>query len=348
MANSEYQGFFLFGFEKRQWLKLLIINTFIAVFLALVTQTDFWINFIYSQSIGISVASFVCISLTLKKKRNPHILQLGIAIVLGVLVGISLATFLTGSEEMIMVEKNRDIMISSFLYSIIIGCIVVYYFSLIAKHQEISNQLNIEKLKQIEYERALIDNNLKLLQAQIEPHFLFNTLSNILSLIDSRPHDAKVMLESFTDYLRASLSRTRESDTTLGDEIDIVNAYLSIQKIRMGKRLNYDIACADDLKEIRFPPLLIQPLVENSIRHGLESEIDGGSIMLNIDKKAGILSVTVVDTGKGTNNMDTDGIGLKNIKQRLTSLFAEDADLFIEKNEPKGLKVTLHIPLGEL
>jgi len=335
-------------FDRFQWLKLLAINTLIAIFLTLAAQTNFWINIIYSQSIGISIASLICL-ITLKRKgKEPNIFLYGVAIILGVIIGITFASLIVGSGKIVDGENGRDIMMSSIIYSTMIGCIVVFYFVLIEKQQKISNQLNVEKLKQVEYERMLTENNLKLLQAQIEPHFLFNTLSNVLSLIDSRPDDAKKMLEHFTHYLRASLSRTRENDTTLRDEINIVNAYLNIQKIRMGKRLNFNIEVDDYLNDIPFPPLLIQPLVENSIRHGLESEIEGGNVEIKAVQENDMLFIKVSDTGKGATKLKSDGIGLKNIRERLRSLFQNRAEIKTEVNSPKGLIVTLNIPLEKI
>jgi len=331
-------------FDKTQLLKLLAINSLIALILTLVTQSDFWINLIYSQSIGISIATLVYFMALRKLEGEPNVFRLGLAIILGVGIGITIATIMTGNEGMIAEESGQEVIISSFFYSTIIGSIVVFYFSLIAKQQKISNQLNIEKIKQVETERALAENNLKLLQAQIEPHFLFNTLSNVLGLIDSRPDDAKKMLENFTNYLRASLSRTRECDTTLKDEIDIVNSYLSIQKIRMGNRLSFDIKIDDDLYDFPFPPLMIQPLVENSVRHGLEPEIEGGHIDVRVINNDKIVSIVVSDTGKGEIKFEKEGVGLNNIRERLASLFQHNAELKIEKNKPKGLIVTIQAP----
>jgi len=335
-------------FDRFQWLKLLAINTLIAIFLTLAAQTNFWINIIYSQSIGISIASLICLIALKRKGKEPSIFLYGVAIILGVIIGITFASLIVGGGKIIDGENGRDMMMSSIIYSTMIGCIVVFYFVLIEKQQKISNQLNIEKLKQVEYERMLTENNLKLLQAQIEPHFLFNTLSNVLGLIDSRPDDAKKMLEHFTHYLRASLSRTRENDTTLRDEINIVNAYLNIQKIRMGKRLNFNIDIDDSLEDTPFPPLLIQPLVENSIRHGLESEIEGGNVEIKAVKKNNMLSIKVSDTGKGATKLKSEGIGLENIRARLISLFQDDAEIKIDVNNPKGLIVTLNIPLEKI
>jgi len=331
--------------EWSMWPKLLVINTLIAIFLTLVTQSNFWINLIFSQCIGISIASLVCLIALGYKEKEPGLIVYAIAIILGVIIGISIASVIINTGKLSTGENERAFVLSSFIYSIMIGSVVVFYFSLIGKQQRITNQLNMEKLKQVEYERALNENNLKLLQAQIEPHFLFNTLSNVLSLIDSRPDDAKQMLEYFTRYLRASLSRTRDNKTTLGDEMEIVNAYLSIQKIRMGKRLNFKIEIAQSMNDIPFPPLLIQPLVENSVLHGLESEVEGGEISVTVSHDNNKLSISVADTGKGAASLGGDGIGLNNIRERLTALFQHNADIKTIANEPKGLIVTLTIPL---
>ncbi len=334
-----------FEFDRRQWLKLIFINTLIAITLSLMTNNSFWFSLLYSQAIGISIATAISLLWLRREDKEPSIIWLAIAIVTGVVVGTTFATLISGNYKNVDDEGRQWLIISSFIYSIIIGCVVSYYFYLIARQREISNQLTLEKLKQAEYERALTENNLKILQAQIEPHFLFNTLSNVIGLIDQRPDDARKMLEHFTHYLRASLSRTREPNTTLEDEMTIVNAYLSIQKIRMGERLNYKITVDETLNATPFPPLLIQPLVENSVRHGLEPEIAGGEIGVEIYKKNNRLTIIVSDTGKGADNLQSDGIGLKNIRERLSSLFPDGASIEIRANRPKGLKTTLQIPL---
>jgi len=337
-----------FKFDRRQWLKLIVINTLIAIILSLITKNSFWVTLLYSQAIGISIAASIALLLLRREGKKPSIIWLAIAIISGVVVGTTFASLVSGNYKTVGDEGRQGLIISSFIYSIIIGCIVSYYFYLVARQREISNQLTLEKLKQAEYERALTENNLKILQAQIEPHFLFNTLSNVIGLIDQRPDDARKMLEHFTHYLRASLSRTRECDTTLEDEIAIVNAYLSIQKIRMGERLNYNIVMNETLNSTPFPPLLIQPLVENSVRHGLEPEIAGGEIGIEIIKENNHLTITISDTGKGADNLQSDGIGLNNIRERLSSLFQGRADIEIKANRPQGLKITLHIPLDNI
>ncbi len=319
-------------FSLAQWVKLFVINTLIAVILTLIENGDFWLILFYSQSIGFSIAGLAFAIHCLMPNKQPSIYWFAAAIIAGVFIGMNFAAFVTGNYESSNADETQEIFIFVFIYSSIIGCIVSYFFFLITKKKE--------------YEKILVENNLKILQAQIEPHFLFNTLSNVIGLIDDRPNDAKKMLENFTHYLRSSLARTRESDTTLGDEIAIVNAYLSIQKIRMGKRLNYEILVSKTLYDIPFPSLVIQPLVENSVRHGLESEIEGGHIIIEITSKKW-LTIVVTDTGRGAKNLESNGIGLNNIKERLNGIFQNEARVLVEENKPKGLKVTLQVPREE-
>jgi sensor histidine kinase YesM len=152
------------------------------------------------------------------------------------------------------------------------------------------------------------------------------------------------MLDDLIRYLRASLSRTREKATTLAQEMELVRAYMNIYKVRMGDRLRYRIEIPDQLKDRPFPPMLIQPLVENAIRHGLEPKIDGGEISILAQEKEDILRLAVSDTGVGFDEKSVSGIGLSNIRERLQTLFEGRGRLVLEENAPSGLKAILEVP----
>ena len=190
--------------------------------------------------------------------------------------------------------------------------------------------------------------NLKVLQAQIEPHFLFNTLSNILSLIDTRPDKGKSMLLDLTKYLRTSLSRTLPEKTTLSQEMSMIKAYLDIQKIRMDERLNYKIDVPDNLWQHSFPPMLLQPLVENAIKHGLEPKVEGGEIVIRATQENNLLKIEVADTGLGFSDFDKPGLGIANVRERLGLLFGEKGRLIIEENKPHGVRATIEVPINDL
>jgi signal transduction histidine kinase len=191
---------------------------------------------------------------------------------------------------------------------------------------------------------------LRLLQAQIEPHFLLNTLANVRSLIKRDGDRARDMLDHLSDYLHVALPRMRQSHSTLEREVALSTSFLSIMQIRMGSRLRYSVHLGEGTSELRFPPMLLQTLVENSIKHGLEPSAEPGEILIAADITASPagdrLLVRVADTGIGFGRANTGGtgIGLINIRERLHSLYGPEATLEISPNTPRGVVAMLSIP----
>lgn len=209
------------------------------------------------------------------------------------------------------------------------------------------------KVRQIRAENRATEAQLRLLQAQIEPHFLFNTLANVTSLMDSDTARARLMLESFVDYLRASLSGLGGPGHTLGDELDLVDAYLRIIKIRMEDRLDYTIDVAEPLRALRLPALTLQPLVENAVVHGLEPQIAGGTLRIAARREGRSLVISVADDGSGmaaphARPVETLGAGtaLANIRLRLGQAYGSDASLRIEPARPHGVRARLLLPVS--
>ncbi len=202
------------------------------------------------------------------------------------------------------------------------------------------------RVRTLRLEKANLDARLRTLQAQIEPHFLFNTLANVSALIDSSPATARLVVDRLSDYLRTSLDRTREGKTTLGQELDSVRAYLEISAARMGSRLRWQIDAGDTPTTLPLAPLLVQPLVENAVRHGLEPEIDGGTVKVEVRQRDQVLIIEIADTGRGMTETSGAGLGLANVRERLRALYGPDARLVLEQNEPKGLRARLEIPLA--
>lgn len=211
---------------------------------------------------------------------------------------------------------------------------------------ELNGQIAIadERARVTSAERAATQANLRALQAQIEPHFLFNTLANVTSLIYTRPDDAKHMLEEFIAYLRESLATTRENETTLAQDFLLMQRFLAVLKVRMGNRLQVRVELPDELQSFALPPMLIQPLVENAIKHGVEPKIDGGEVLLRATKLVDAVAIEVVDTGMGFKNSTLNGIGLQNVRERLQKLYDGRATLSIEDNLPSGTKICIRIP----
>ncbi len=196
-------------------------------------------------------------------------------------------------------------------------------------------------------EKELTVAKLSLLHAQVEPHFLYNTLASAQYLTRSDPARADEMLGNLISYLRHSLPRTEDSLSTLGEELERARAYLDILKIRMGARLNLQIEVPDSLKETPFPSMMLQTLVENAIKHGLEPKSGGGSIWIIAREIDGAIAVTVADDGQGFHAGSTGtGIGLKNVRERLRLAYGGAASFAIVANFPSGVAATIQIPLS--
>ena len=186
---------------------------------------------------------------------------------------------------------------------------------------------------------------LRLLQAQIEPHFLFNTLANIESLLDADPPRARAMLEAFSDHLRAGMGQLRVEETTLDAELAMAANYLRLLQIRMGERLRFAIEAGEDARAALLPPLLLQPLVENAIRHGLEPKVAGGAVRIVAAVEGGRLRVQVLDDGLGSDAPPAAkgaGSALANIRARLQHRYGERASLNIL--HAAGTGATIELP----
>jgi len=201
--------------------------------------------------------------------------------------------------------------------------------------------------KQEALQARVTEAQLKLLQGQIEPHFLFNTLANVQSLIDFDPERAKQMLERFTDYLRASLGQLRGDATTLAQEFAMLEAYLALMQLRMGERLRVELALPPELAGIELPPLLAQPLVENAIHHGLEPQIAGGTVAVSARRVEGRVCIEVADDGQGLDaprKRGGNGVALDNIRARLAARFGPDASLELLPRDGGGTLARIQFP----
>jgi len=182
------------------------------------------------------------------------------------------------------------------------------------------------------------------LQAQVEPHFLFNTLAHVRALYKRDPERGRRMLERFLDYLEAALPQVRQADTTLEQELELARAYLDIQQIRIGGRLAFTIEVPADLARLRFPPLMLLTLVENAIKHGIAPQTEGGAIGIVARADERRLRIEVRDTGAGLSQVAGSGMGLANVRARLAALFGAGARLVIEPNAPRGVVAAIEIP----
>jgi hypothetical protein len=188
---------------------------------------------------------------------------------------------------------------------------------------------------------------LSALQAQIEPHFLFNTLANVRRLYETMPTRGRDMLTNLIDYLRAALPSMRSGSSTLGRELELARAFLSILQMRMGDRLEYAITAEPSLLDLPMPPLVLPTLVENAIKHGLAPLPDGGRIDVRARRSGAQIEIDVIDTGVGFRASAGSGVGLANTRSRLAALYGGQASLELTAGQPRGVVATLRLPLPE-
>ncbi|HUN93804.1 MAG TPA: histidine kinase [Burkholderiaceae bacterium] len=200
-------------------------------------------------------------------------------------------------------------------------------------------------LERSELERRALDARLRLLQAQVEPHFLFNCLANVRALVESGSPQASSVLGSLIAYLRAAVPRLHEPMTTMGQELQLVRAYLELMHMRMPDRLQFDVQADAAAMALRCPPMTLMPLVENAVRHGIDPSEVGGRIDVSVEVRDGRCRARVTDTGVGLRE-DVDGLGtgLSTLRERLQLAFSNDAQLRVGSHSPRGVTAEVDFP----
>jgi signal transduction histidine kinase len=205
---------------------------------------------------------------------------------------------------------------------------------------EATKQAETEQL-----ERTVLEARMEALQAQIEPHFLFNTLASIDQLIQTDPPRASKMQQSLIRYLRSAMPQMREGRRpTLGQQVNLCSAFLEIMAVRMEGRLQTIVSVPDGLKSAVFPSMMLQTLVENAIKHGLEPKPEGGRLEISAEVADGQLAVHVLDTGVGFMPTAEAGVGLANVRERLQALYKGRAELIITVPPAGGTCATIKVP----
>jgi signal transduction histidine kinase len=312
----------------------------------------FGVNFLIAQCIGFSIAGLHMLTQAIwgaetvdgwsVTRRKVFFALLPLA---GVIIGYAVSLALLGWLP--------DLLASGRLGWFVAGVLLVWAVLTLVTDRFWAQKLALveaERQAAAERERAAVmqrqatDAQLRVLQAQIEPHFLFNTLANVTGLIEHQPAEARRMLERLIALLRVSLSASRADRVSLAQELDLCRAYLEIVAIRMAGRLHYAIEADDAVRGRSLPPLLLQPLVENAIQHGLEPKVEGGRVRIVARARAdGALDLTVEDDGIGFGAATRGGgVGLGNLRERLRTLDAR-ARLSIEDARP-GTRVRIELP----
>jgi signal transduction histidine kinase len=284
----------------------------------------------------------------IRQRQVPREIMQVLAIVLGSFLGTILAGVVKGRDlRHMFTERLAGVSITMGL-GIGFGCVAVAMFILREKHARDLARFHSAESERHQLEKSLLEAKLQVMQAQVEPHFLFNTLANVQHLVETDPPEATRMLESLIKYLRAALPQMRESTTNLGREVDMARAFLEIHRVRMGSRLDFSIDLPEALKDRAFPPMMLITLVENAVKHGVDPCCECGSIVIRAIEDAGRLRVSVEDTGEGIKPKKGGGMGLANIRDRLKALYGASAKLVIEERAPRGVVASIEVPAGSV
>lgn len=332
-----------------------IFNTAIALAITYLMRvnTSFYISLVVSMCIGLLMVSIVdggrlLIWGTGKPPRLPFFLLFLLALPSSQFLGNATASWILGipRENISAVGSNNMV---SFMTLFLLTCIAItWFFWSRGKMEYLKAQAEAEKARAAAIEKQAIQAQLQMLQAQIEPHMLFNTLANLQGLIAVDAQRAQHMLDQLIQYLRATLASSRSERTTLAHEFSLMDAYLSLMQVRMGARLTYSLNLPEALRTREVPPMLMQPLVENAIRHGIEPKLDGGHIDVTARREAGMLCLRIADTGLGLDARPAGAhgtqVGLANIRDRLRALYGERASFVLAPGAPQGTVAELRIP----
>jgi signal transduction histidine kinase len=321
------------------------------VFVLLVPNTRFMVVWLYSAAIG--TCSWVTIDVSRQAARR--LLQRSAAApaltspwaisawvvggsLLGYAAGSAIADALTGFDSPSLWSNPPALVVS-----LICGIGASYYFGT-------ADRLTHERAAAEAARRSAAENQLKLLESQLEPHMLFNTLANLRVLIALDPPKAQQMLDRLIAFLRATLSASRSSMHSMQSEFDRLGDYLALMQVRMGPRLQYTLDLPADVHALPIPPLLLQPLVENSIRHGLEPQVRGGRIRVSAAREGRMLRIDVEDDGCGLSAAAAipsggSGFGLQQVRDRLQATYGGAAELELQPGAGGGMIACLWLPI---
>ena len=313
---------------------------------------------LYSQLIGMSIWALIDIGRHVLQADGKIGVARTVALTLvgsasGYFLGSLAGDLLSGKPPLIGWQRAPQAMLGFLLMSLAAGCVLVYFFM----SREV---LQHERAEREKAERQATEAQLKLLQSQLDPHMLFNTLANLRALIAHDSARATGMLDKLVDFLRATLSASRASEHSLAAEFARLSDYLSLMQIRMGTRLNFELQLPPDLAQHHVPALILQSLVENAVLHGLESQVEGGKVSVIAAREGAHLLLTVQDDGLGCDAAQLrEGFGLAQVCERLASRYGDQATMdfialradsmpatLLKGIQNRGCAVHLRIPLS--
>ncbi len=335
--------------SRRRLINTLICATLIGALPSLSSKTPYLI--VTARFWMVGLGALLAFGLFEQRpKRLPRwlarwVLQL-IGVVLVIPFAAMLAYWVTTGEFKFWLSQLRltgflILMFSSILFAPWIAVAVM-----VRQREDFAReQASAFEVERSELERQAVDARMRLLQAQVQPHFLFNTLANVQALVDAGSPQASKVLGSLIAYLRAAVPRLHDPVTTMAQEINLVQAYLELLQLRMPDRLQYSVQVDDAALALRCPPLTLLTLVENAVRHGIDPSEEGGRIDITVRLIHGRCRVRVVDTGVGVKPGSSGlGTGLPALRERLALSFGKDADLRLSELTPHGMCAEIDFP----
>ena len=238
-----------------------------------------------------------------------------------------------------------QILVAHFFRALVVGGLLTSILYFAAREEATQRVLQRTRVARTEIEKQMVEARLQLLQAQIEPHFLFNSLASVKLLYEKDHERGRSLLRNLGDYLRVAISRTRLREAGLGEEVALARSFLAIFQVRMGTRLRVRIDLPADLDTAQVPPLMLGTLVENAIKHGIGPRDSGGTVSVSARRDGDFLEVAVADDGVGFRARSGHGVGLANIRARLDTLFGSAGSLELASHETGGVIATMRLPL---
>jgi len=346
---ARYRPALAAGFRVSWQTVLLIaaINTGIAGLLWIEDARPFWHPLVSAQCFGFAIA--YCVNVASPWKRSKPVVRLLGAVAVGALIGM-LLVILVKRYSLDHIFAERKTFALTLAAGFVNGMFVGLFFLIKFREARAATAMLKAEAERHLLSKQAAEAELKVMQAQIEPHFLFNTLASVQYLIETDPPRAGEMLGHLLAYLRTAMPQLRATSTTLGKEIDLAEAYLNILRMRMGDRLNFTVDVPDALRTHPFPPMLLMTVVENAIEHGLEPQAKGGRVELRARQSGDALALTVTDTGRGLADPPParpgHGVGVANLRERLAAMYGARGRFRLEEAPPHGARATIEIPFA--
>jgi LytS/YehU family sensor histidine kinase len=286
---------------------------------------------------------------TVRSSFRVRIAALSLAVAAGALaipVGTAAQRTFVGNLSPLQPQawQSWHYMLAFYIRGLSTGGLLAAILLFAARERDAQRRLHQARLARVEIDKQVTESRLRLLRAQIEPHFLFNSLASVKRLYERQPGKGRALLRNLTDYLLDATRGARQRDVPLRDEVALARSFLEIFQVRMGGRLRMRIDVPECLESARVPPLMVGTLVENAIKHGIAPRASGGTLTISASSREGLLEIGVGDDGVGFRARSGHGVGLANIRARLETLFAGAGSLDLATNAEGGVTATIRLP----